>query len=122
MNTIQSCDIDVRKSLYENIILSGSPFLETLGGSTMYPGFPTRLENDVEALHKKNVSKGKSDKVKVKVRVSTFYRRILLSDSMECSSELESRPQSWTSHLMGGSRRQCGMMKDSRVSKCHSID
>ena len=35
MSTIKDCDIDVRKHLYENIILSG--------GSTMYPGFPTRL-------------------------------------------------------------------------------
>ena len=35
MNTVKDCDIDVRKHLYENIILSG--------GSTMYPGFPTRL-------------------------------------------------------------------------------
>ncbi len=36
----------------------------------MYPGFPTRLENDVEAIFKKEVSKGKSEKVKVRVRVS----------------------------------------------------
>ena len=63
LNTVKDCDIDIRKHLYENIILSG--------GSTMYPGFPTRLENEVAALHKKYVSKGKSDRVKVKVKVSS---------------------------------------------------
>lgn len=41
----------------------------------MYPGFPTRLENDVEAIYKKEVSKGKSDKVKVKVKVSWLLRQ-----------------------------------------------
>lgn len=34
-DTIQKCDVDLRKNMYENILISG--------GTTMFPGFPTRL-------------------------------------------------------------------------------
>lgn len=40
--SITDCDLDVRKDLYENIILSG--------GSTMYEGLPDRIEKEVDAL------------------------------------------------------------------------
>ena len=41
-DSIMKCDIDVRKDLYSNIVLSG--------GTTMYKGLPERLEKDVTAL------------------------------------------------------------------------
>jgi actin beta/gamma 1 len=41
-NTIIQCDIDIRKTLYANIILSG--------GTTMYPGFADRLQKEIAAL------------------------------------------------------------------------
>lgn len=40
--SIQTCDIDIRKELYENIILSG--------GTTMYNGLPERLTKEIKAL------------------------------------------------------------------------
>jgi len=40
--SIQSSDVDVRKDLCKNIILSG--------GSTMFAGLPERLKNEVQAL------------------------------------------------------------------------
>jgi len=40
--TVQQCDIDVRRDLYQNIILSG--------GTTMYPGLTERLSKEVQAL------------------------------------------------------------------------
>jgi len=40
--TVDKCDIDVRKDMYENIVLSG--------GTTMYTGLPERLAKDVKAL------------------------------------------------------------------------
>lgn len=40
--TVDKCDIDVRKDMYENIVLSG--------GTTMYKGLPERLAQDVKAL------------------------------------------------------------------------
>ena len=39
-SSINECDIDIRKDLYGNIILSG--------GTTLYPGLPDRLEQEID--------------------------------------------------------------------------
>ena len=41
-NSIMRCDIDVRKYLYANIVLSG--------GTTMYPGIAERMQNEISSL------------------------------------------------------------------------
>ena len=41
-SSIQECDIDIRKDLYSNIILSG--------GTTLYEGLPDRLEKEIDRL------------------------------------------------------------------------
>ena len=41
-NSIMKCDVDIRKDLYSNIVMSG--------GTTMYPGIPERLSKEVTAL------------------------------------------------------------------------
>jgi actin len=40
--SIMKCDLDVRKELYSNVILSG--------GSTMFPGTPERLMKELTVL------------------------------------------------------------------------
>jgi len=40
--SIMKCDVDIRKDLYANIVLSG--------GSTMYPGIQERMEKEIKAL------------------------------------------------------------------------
>ena len=40
--SIQDCDIDIRKDLYNNVILSG--------GTTLYEGLPDRLEKELDAM------------------------------------------------------------------------
>jgi len=40
--SIMKCDVDIRKDLYANIVLSG--------GSTMYPGIQERMEKELRAL------------------------------------------------------------------------
>ncbi|KAI8872268.1 Actin/actin-like protein [Ramicandelaber brevisporus] len=50
VDTIQSCPLDVRPSLYKNIVLSG--------GSSMYAGLPTRLEKEVKQLYCQKVLGG----------------------------------------------------------------
>jgi actin-related protein 2 len=50
MNSILACDRDLRTKFYSTIVLSG--------GSTMYPGLPSRIEHDVRELYKKLVVKG----------------------------------------------------------------
>ena len=41
-DSIQKCDIDVRKDLYNCVVLSG--------GSSMYNGLPERLSKEIKAL------------------------------------------------------------------------
>jgi len=47
---IQDADIDTRSEYYRHIVLSG--------GSSMYPGLPTRLEKDIRDRYLKEVLKG----------------------------------------------------------------
>jgi len=41
-NSIMKCDVDVRKDLYNNIVMSG--------GTTMYPGLSDRMQKEITAL------------------------------------------------------------------------
>lgn len=47
VNAIGSCDIDLRRDLYNNIVLSG--------GSTKFPGFKERLSKGIKAMIPENV-------------------------------------------------------------------
>jgi actin-related protein len=41
-NSIMKCDVDIRKDLYSNIVMSG--------GTTMYPGIADRMQKEITAL------------------------------------------------------------------------
>ena len=56
-DTIQSADIDMRADLYKHIVLSG--------GSTMYPGLPSRLEKEMKQLYLVNVLNGDPSRLNV---------------------------------------------------------
>lgn len=62
-NTIQTADIDMRPELYKHIVLSG--------GSTMYPGLPSRLEREIKQLYLERVLKNDIEKLSVSFS-STF--------------------------------------------------
>ena len=47
-NSIQECDVDVRRDLYQNIILSG--------GTTMYEGIGERLLKEIESRAPKSIN------------------------------------------------------------------
>lgn len=67
-STIQSADYDIRLELYKHIVLSG--------GSTMYPGFPSRLERELKQLYSKRVIKGDMEKLaKFKIKIEDPPRR-----------------------------------------------
>ena len=53
---IQDADIDTRSEYYKHIVLSG--------GSSMYPGLPTRLEKDIRDRYLRDVLKGNVDRLK----------------------------------------------------------
>ena len=56
-NTIQAADVDVRSSLYQAIVLSG--------GSSMYPGLPSRLEKELKQLWLTKVLGGNPERLNV---------------------------------------------------------
>ena len=58
-NTIQAADVDVRSSLYKAIVLSG--------GSSMYPGLPSRLEKELKQLWLTRVLGGDPTRLSVSV-------------------------------------------------------
>ncbi|XP_071449966.1 actin-related protein 2 isoform X1 [Hetaerina americana] len=67
-NTIQAADIDMRSELYKHIVLSG--------GSTMYPGLPSRLEREIKQLYLERVLKNDIDKLsKFKIKIEDPPRR-----------------------------------------------
>jgi hypothetical protein len=57
VSTFQAADIDMRNELYKHIVLSG--------GSTMYPGLPSRLEREIKQLYLERVLKNDTDKLAV---------------------------------------------------------
>jgi len=65
---INKADVDTRPEFYNHIVLSG--------GSTMYPGLPSRLEKDIRKLYLERVLKGdKSKLAKFKCRIEDPPRR-----------------------------------------------
>lgn len=65
---INKADVDTRPEFYNHIVLSG--------GSTMYPGLPSRLEKDIRRLYLQKVLKGdKSKLAKFKCRIEDPPRR-----------------------------------------------
>ncbi|XP_052767355.1 actin-related protein 2 [Mya arenaria] len=65
---IQAADIDTRPEFYKHIVLSG--------GSTMYPGLPSRLERELKQLYLERILKGDTEKLsKFKIRIEDPPRR-----------------------------------------------
>lgn len=65
---IQAADIDTRSEYYKHIVLSG--------GSSMYPGLPTRLEKDLKDRYCREVLKGQQERLKkFKISVEDPPRR-----------------------------------------------
>jgi actin-related protein 2 len=57
-NTIQQADMDIRQDFYKHIVLSG--------GTTMYPGFASRLEREITQLYLERVLKGDTQRLSVR--------------------------------------------------------
>lgn len=67
-NTIQAADIDTRVEFYQHIVLSG--------GSSMYPGLPSRLEKELKEMYLQRVLKGDEARLKkFKLRIEDPPRR-----------------------------------------------
>jgi actin-related protein 2 len=62
-DTIQNAAVDTRAELYKHIVLSG--------GSSMYPGLPSRLEKEMKQLYLTRVLNGDTSRLNVS-RASPF--------------------------------------------------
>jgi actin-related protein 2 len=66
--TIQAADIDVRPELYKHIVLSG--------GTTMFPGLPSRLEKEMKQLYLERTLNGDTSRFsRFKVQIEDPPRR-----------------------------------------------
>lgn len=67
-DTIQGADIDLRSEFYKHIVLSG--------GTTMYPGLPSRLEKEIKDLYLQKVLRGDESRLKnFKLKIEDPPRR-----------------------------------------------
>nr|WOV89976.1 Arp2D2 [Drosophila kikkawai] len=91
-NIIQSADIDIRSELYRHIVLSG--------GSTMYPGLPSRMEREIKQLYLERVLKNDSEKLaKFKIRIEDPPRRkdMVFMDGAVLTEVAKNRDGFWVS-------------------------
>lgn len=86
-DTIQECDLSIRKSLYGHIVLSG--------GSSMFPGMPNRIQRDIRQRYLKEVlreDQSRSKKCHISVEApsnrefTTFLGGCILSELMSKGS------------------------------------
>lgn len=64
-NTIQAAEVDIRSSLYKAIVLSG--------GSSMYPGLPSRMEKEIKQLWLTKVLGGNPERLNVSLHRETAF-------------------------------------------------
>jgi len=87
---ISKADIDTRAQFYSHIVLSG--------GSTMYPGLPSRLEKDIKQLYLNKVLKGDKAKLaKFKCRIEDPPRRkhMVFLGGAVLAEIMKDRPEFW---------------------------
>jgi len=89
-NMIQEADIDLRPAFYQHIVLSG--------GSTMYPGLPSRLEKEIKTLYLKNVLKNdisRMQKFKLKIEDPPRRKHMVFLGGSVLADIMKDRPEFW---------------------------
>ena len=91
-NTIQAADVDVRSSLYKAVVLSG--------GSSMYPGLPSRLEKELKQLWLTKVLHGNPERLNV--RQELLMDGLMLSLLQKFKVRIEDPPRRRHMVFLGG--------------------
>ena len=114
---IQSADIDTRAEYYKHIVLSG--------GSSMYPGLPSRLERDITQRYLAEVLNGNEDRLKkFKLRIedppagSIWCSWVVQSSLTSCASGASSGCRNASSRrtgLIGAWRSAARFASSSRI-------
>jgi actin-related protein 2 len=67
-DVIQASDIDIRSELYKNIVVSG--------GSSLFPGFAARLQQNIESRYRRDILKGDINrKMKFQINIEACPNR-----------------------------------------------
>jgi actin-related protein len=105
-NTIQSAEVDVRSSLYKAIVLSG--------GSSMYPGLPSRLEKELKQLWLTRILGGNPERLNVGYTSSPGWT--LLTARAEIQGPHRRSTKATTYGLLGGrcARKYCKLSQPVR--------
>ena len=93
-DVIQKAEPDIRPDLYKSIVLSG--------GTTMYPGLPSRLEFDLRNLYIDKILKGDKSRMKMKLHIEDPPQRkhmVFLGASV-LGDIMANRPEYWISQAM----------------------
>lgn len=101
--TIQNAAVDIRTELYKHIVLSG--------GSSMYPGLPSRLEKEMKQLYLTRVLAG--DPTRLNVRALCVNNVLILTQIVEIQNSYRRSPTPKT-HGVPWWGSTCGYHEKSR--------
>lgn len=91
--TIMKADINLRKEFFQKIVVSG--------GTTMFPGLSTRIENDIRDLVLKNILKGNEKQLKeykIKVEDPPNRRYLVYLGATVLANLSKDKANQWISH------------------------
>jgi len=91
-DVIQKADIDTRPEFYNHIVLSG--------GSTMYPGLPSRLEKEIRNLYFEKVAKGNKavlEKFKCKIEDPPRRKHMVFLGGAVLAQIMKDKDEFWVS-------------------------
>jgi len=91
-STINSAAVDVRSELYKHIVLSG--------GSSMYPGLPSRLEKEMKQLYLTRVLGGdpsRLNKFKIKIEDPPRRKHMVFLGGAVLADIMKNRNEFWIS-------------------------
>ncbi|TFK21780.1 actin binding protein [Coprinopsis marcescibilis] len=91
-NAIQSAPVDVRTDLYKHVVLSG--------GSSMYPGLPSRLEKEMKQLYLTRVLNGdptRLNKFKIKIEDPPRRKHMVFLGGAVLADIMKNREDFWIS-------------------------
>ncbi|MEW5307680.1 MAG: hypothetical protein WDW36_010058 [Sanguina aurantia] len=90
-NAINEASMDVRRRLYEHIVISG--------GSSMYPGLPDRMQSDIVALHHERVLRGQpsASAPRIRVQAPANRRHLVFQGAAVLASIMQDDPSFWVS-------------------------
>lgn len=91
-NSINQSSIDTRPEFYKHIVLSG--------GTTMYPGLPSRLEKEIKELYVEKVLKGNRERLgglKLKIEDPPRRKHLVFLGGAVLADLLKDKPDAWIS-------------------------